>query len=608
VNNKEETFFRATGHVQKVVLHVEKEGERTERDLAESKEVFKTLSAEDQLVEIRMMAYRKKRINELGVLRDSPYFVRCDVVWEGSAGAESIYFAKFSFDKEAIYSWITPASAMRFENPGEVRYVRPDGNVQKAQMVRKDQYMIVGGKIKFLATEALGRPRELVYQEYFSKRKTGFMLPEIVAQMEKAQDQVIRAHHSGPFLISGPAGSGKTTLALHRVAYLTQSPDLSEIYKSRSIIVFVQDSGTKEYFSHLLPELGIDDVLITTFSEWALSILGIDAEYAVRFGDTEETRDRYEFAKLRALRSAQRIAYRKGSAFAILEGVYAEVFDDTQKDMFTGQKSKRVLDRIDLTLLLRAYARGNGSIGVVQDVYAPTKRGGERKKRTFVPFEYSLMVVDEFQNYLPEQLRLMNSCVNKKNRSILYVGDMAQQVQWGTIRHWEEIGEAITQERRALLCKVYRNTKNILRYIEGLGYPVEIPDGAKDGVDVVEKITATVQEEIRFVQASLEGKDYGSVGILAKDPQYLSEFKDVFAKNAKVHVMTMQESQGVEFDAVYIVGISRETFQFSAQKEGLGDFEREREKINRDLLYVAMTRAISELSIVGTESLKKIFG
>ena len=44
-------------------------------------------------------------------------------------------------------------------------------------------------------------------------------------QMEKAQDQVIRAHHAGPLVISGPAGSGKTTLALHRVAFLTQSPE-----------------------------------------------------------------------------------------------------------------------------------------------------------------------------------------------------------------------------------------------------------------------------------------------------------------------------------------------------------------------------------------------
>jgi superfamily I DNA/RNA helicase len=46
--------------------------------------------------------------------------------------------------------------------------------------------------------------------------------------------------------------------------------------------------------------------------------------------------------------------------------------------------------------------------------------------------------------------------------------------------------------------------------------------------------------------------------------------------------------KGVEFDVVYIVGISREAFQFSAYNEGLDDFEREREKINRDLLYVAM--------------------
>lgn len=56
---------------------------------------------------------------------------------------------------------------------------------------------------------------------------------------------------------------------------------------------------------------------------------------------------------------------------------------------------------------------------------------------------------------------------------------------------------------------------------------------------------------------------------------------------------------------MYIVGISRETFRFSAQKEGLSDFEREREKINRDLLYVALSRAISELTILGREPLRE---
>jgi superfamily I DNA/RNA helicase len=291
-----------------------------------------------------------------------------------------------------------------------------------------------------------------------------------------------------------------------------------------------------------------------------------------------------------------------------LEGLYAEFFDDRQRDLFAVQKREQMLDRIDLTILLWAYAREKGGIGTIQDVYIETKRGSTRKKKEFVPFQYSLMVVDEFQNYLPEQLQLMNSCVNKKHCSVLYVGDMAQQVQWGTIRHWEEIGEAITEERKAVLCKVYRNTKSILRYIQGLGYPVEIPDGAKEGADVVEKIIADVQEEVRFIEESLSAKEYASAGILAKDPRSLSALKKAFAKNTKVHVMTMQEAQGVEFDVVYIVGISRETFQFSAYNEGLDDFEREREKINRDLLYVAMTRAISELYVLGRESLKGILG
>lgn len=66
--------------------------------------------------------------------------------------------------------------------------------------------------------------------------------------MEKAQDQVIRASHKGSLVIGGPAGSGKTTLALHRVAYLTQAPETSEFYPTKSIIVFVQDTGTKITF------------------------------------------------------------------------------------------------------------------------------------------------------------------------------------------------------------------------------------------------------------------------------------------------------------------------------------------------------------------------
>lgn len=606
MENKETILAKAKTHVRDTLASLEESGRQTAASLSRSKAIYKTLSEADKIVERQLMKYGKKRIGEIAYLEKSPYFVRCDVIWEKEQEVKSIFFGKFGFSEKEIYSWITPASTIRYENPGPVNYVRPDGVLQRANLVRKDQYMIVGGQIKFLATESLESPRQLVYQEYFSNRKTGFVLPEIVAQMEKAQDQVIRAHHQGPFLISGPAGSGKTTLALHRVAYLVQAPDLANIYTSDAIVVFVQDNGTKEYFSHLLPELGIDDVLITTFSEWAIALLGIDARSVVRPGKTESERDAYEYAKLQALREAKPIPYRKSALFSLLAQAYDPFFDQQQKRLFQEQKKEKTVDRIDLTLLLGAYHQTSGALGVIKDYWVELRNGSERKKRGFVPFDYALAVVDEFQNYLPEQLTLIKSCVNRKSQSILYVGDMAQQVQLGTVRNWGQIGEHIDGERKVILQKVYRNTRSILEYIQGLGYAIAIPEGIKEGSAVGEHLCADAQDEISRIRELLSGKDFASIGILAKNSAYLGKHRQAFADDARVHVMTMHEAQGVEFDGVFLVGIDEETFAVTPIQDASELFMTEKKRINTDLLYVALTRAICELHVLGKKSLAEV--
>lgn len=125
--------------------------------------------------------------------------------------------------------------------------------------------MIADGEIRFMTSETAKEGRTLVYQEQLSKRKTDFMLPEIIARMERAQDDVIRTEAQGSFLISGPSGSGKTTLAFHRIVYLLQSPEHATRFSDENIIVFVQDENTRAYFSKLLPELGVHQVNVTTF-------------------------------------------------------------------------------------------------------------------------------------------------------------------------------------------------------------------------------------------------------------------------------------------------------------------------------------------------------
>lgn len=601
---KDNFFNNAFEHVKGVRAKIKSAVEQIIKFQNKSVKEINSMSGADKLVLASMSAHYNQRKKELAHLEGSPYFIRCDIVYEKNKERKTLYFGKFAFSQELIYSWITPAAVIRFEQPGEISYFLPDGRAKKGKLTRKDQYMIVDGKIIFLSTETIDNPRELIYQEYFSTRKSGFMLPEIVEQMEKTQDEVIRAHHVGPFVISGPAGSGKTTLALHRVAYLAQSPDTNHLYPSDSIIVFVQDQGTKKYFSHLLPELGINNVKITTFFEWAIDILEIkNVSYAARYGKMEQEKDNYEYQKKSALTNARDLKY-ADDIFNCLNRIYNKHTKNFNNDLFKEQMKNRLLDRFDLIILLKSHIETYGPLKVQQEFYQELKNGKFRKKVEKIPVNYSLIVVDEFQNYLADQLKLLKQLTQRKLASILYVGDMAQQIYMGTVRGWDELDESISQERLVVLQKIYRNTKNILRYIEHLGYKITIPQEIKEGSVVVEKIFAGSGEEIGYIKQIMKQSEKKSIGILSKNEGYLKVFQEEFHGLDRVHIFSMSEAQGVEFDIVFIVGINKDMFLIDTDSRPLRE---EKTRINNDLLYVALTRAISELHVLGDVKLSQLF-
>lgn len=600
---KNSIFKKAKAHVKEIreeigrkVLNLQKAATRNEKELA-------NVSSADRQIQMRILEHYKQRLKELSGLYPSPYFARCDVIYEGEKEKETFYFAKFPFSEKFIYSWVAPVASIRFEKPGNFSYHKPDGEARKGRLLRNDQFMIAEGNIIFLATEALHSPRELVYQQYFSSRKAGFMLPEIVERMEKAQDRVIRAHYAGAFVISGPAGSGKTTLALHRVAYLAQSPDVSHLYKSDAIVVFVQDAGTKKYFSQLLPELGIKDVTITTFSEWALKILQLENySYAVRYGESEEEKDNYEYGKLQALKNAE-IPQFSRKTFDLLEKIYQPFLSKGELELLRKQEKEKSLDRFDVAILLKSYAQTFGRLDIEQEYYRRFKNGNYKKMIGRFPLEYSLIVIDEFQNYLPDQLQLLKSCLKQNEKSILYVGDMAQQINLGTIRKWEEIGEEINSERKVVLQKIYRNTKSILNFIKKLGYEIEIPAEIIEGSPVVERVVSGKKEEMDYVRNLTARSKEKIIGVLAKDREYLDEFKKEFGDMDNLRIFSMSEAQGVEFDIVCVVGINRSAF-LPCRGNLKPPFYEEKKRVQKDLLYVALTRAMSELHVLGTCELK----
>jgi DNA helicase IV len=598
---KEKLLNSLNLHIDYIRKKIKENFEKTQILANKSLKELSRMSPEDQMVYMQLRANAQTRVVELQNLDRSPYFIKCYITDEQGEEKE-YFFAKHQFSEESIYSWIAPVASIRFENPGKVSYRLPDGEIKTVILKQKEQYMIVDGRVIFFSLEEKDKPRELIYQEHFTKQKSEFALPEIVAQMEKAQDQVIRASHKGSLVISGPAGSGKTTLALHRVAYLTEAPDTAEFYPSRSIVVFVQDKGTKEYFSTLLPGLGINDVSIVTFGEWALSVLNLpEYSYIERYGGTEEEKDSYEYQKLRSLREND-LSKWNVNIYKVLYLQYKTSFSKENSKLFDKQKNDKKLDRFDLVILLKSYFEKYNKFETKRS-YKTFVKDQIVQKIEKNKVEYSLMVVDEFQNYLPEQLHIFKNCLNSDTKSAVYVGDIDQQVKLGTIRNWQDIGEIILPERNIKLDKVYRNTKNILSFIESLGYKTIIPDGASIGPKVLEIKTSLVEEEIIHINKHIEGYKNGSIGIISKDEIYLIPFKNEFKDNKNIHVLTMLESQGVEFDLVFIVGINMNSFEIINQIDFLPSHIEERKRMQRDLLYVALTRAITELHVLGQQKL-----
>ncbi len=603
METKEMLLAEADANVHSARKAIEQEVHTTTKTI----ERYQQPGQSDPFVKAKLLAHFHERLDQLHHLFPSPFFFRGDIVSD-EGKAQTIHFAKFPLIEKGIFSWTSPAARLRFADIGPVSYALPDNPAWSGTLLRKDQLMIAGGEIRFMTSETASEGRTLVYQEQLSRRKTDFMLPEIVARMERAQDDVIRAHWKGSFLISGPAGSGKTTLAFHRIAFLLQSPETAQYFSDENIIVFVQDEGTRKYFSRLLPELGIHSVTVTTFAAWAFEQLGIHQETFVRRQNGTDARiDAYEYHKIQSLQDAILSPSAK-DPFTFLENSYKNHFTPDDLILFTEQRSAHTLDRFDVSLLLKHFVQQKGPLQK-EEIYFQQKKGFEvaRKKR-HVPLTYSFIVVDEVQNYLPKQISLLRSCIDPETQAILYVGDLRQQVLLGTLKKWEDVGELFEQGRKIELDKVYRSTKQILHYTQSLGYATHIPDELREGTSVTEEIHKDAVSEIQRIKQLAQVQDKKmQTGVIGFLETYLELFKQELGSIPNLHVLTVSQAQGVEFDRVFIVGIHHDLFTSSA-KDNRTDaaYQKDLAAIRRDLLYVALTRAMDELFVFGKQTLSKL--
>ena len=219
------------------------------------------INASNEKIELRRR-FRK--------MMDSPFFGRVDFCYEGEDEPEIFYIGIANLAEEngglpLIYDWRAPVSGLFYDfDKGPASYQAPLGEIH-GDIAAKWQYKIRGGKMIYEFESDVKIDDEILKAELGSNGDV--QLKNIIRTIQKEQNAIIRNTSDRIMVIQGAAGSGKTSIALHRIAYLLYH-DRKNL-KSSSVLVLSPNGVFSDYISHILPELGEENIREMSFDLFA---------------------------------------------------------------------------------------------------------------------------------------------------------------------------------------------------------------------------------------------------------------------------------------------------------------------------------------------------
>ena len=201
---------------------------------------------------------------------DAPFFGSVEFVYDGEDETEDFYIGIGNFARERgglplIYDWRAPVSSLFYDyDKGEAAYVAP-GGLMEGEILSKWQYKIRGGKMIYEFESDVKIDDDILKQELGAN--SDVKLKNIVRTIQKEQNAIIRNTKDKILAIQGVAGSGKTSVALHRIAYLLYHD--REHLNSSNILILSPGGVFADYISHILPELGEENIQEMSFDLFA---------------------------------------------------------------------------------------------------------------------------------------------------------------------------------------------------------------------------------------------------------------------------------------------------------------------------------------------------
>ena len=248
-----------------------------------SKEAKGSYSEEKQTIE-KIFKYVSQDIEKYEESLNEPYFGRVDFR-ERTRFTESIYIGKKGISnskdgEEIVVDWRAPVADLYYSGTGGDSYYTAPGGIIEGKLELKRKFIYKDGDIEKLFDEGINdiiinqEEGNNLVDEFLKinlEETRGKRLKEVVATIQKEQNEIIRWPKNLPIIVQGSAGSGKTTIALHRLAYLIYI--YKETMSGDEILVLAPNKLFLNYISDILPSLGAEEVNQSTFEELVLSKL-----------------------------------------------------------------------------------------------------------------------------------------------------------------------------------------------------------------------------------------------------------------------------------------------------------------------------------------------
>lgn len=594
-----------------------------------------------------------------------PYFGRIDFLEkkENSKVMPTYIGIHTFYDPESratlIHDWRAPVSSMFYDHElGEAGYRSPSGEI-KGVISLKRQYRIRGGKMEFMIESALTVHDDILQKELSSNADD--KMKNIVATIQREQNRIIRNEDIRTLIIQGVAGSGKTSIALHRIAYLLYT--FRDSISSKDILIISPNKVFSDYISNVLPELGEETVPETSMEQILSGVLEHKYKYQTYFGLVNELLEKPSSSLI------DRIAYKASFGFISeldkfilhIENTYFKAADvkltkyitipapfiEEQYLRFNRYPIRRRFDAMAdymLDMLKIQYAftvttagrnllkkeirlmfAGNNDIQVYKDFFKWTNNPGMFKMRKGHTLEYSdlaplaylhlalegngnqpfrvkHLLIDEMQDYSPIQYKVIQKLFPCR-KTVL--GDAGQSVNPYGSSTAETIQKSLTASEIMKLCKSYRSTFEITDFAQKIHPNAELEPVARHGEKPQILQFGSAVEELSGIMgliSTYRKSGYKSLGIICKTEQQAREMADVLKSYANdISFLSSQSSafvQGIVITSAHMA----KGLEFDEVIIPQTDERNYCSEIDKSMLYVAVTRAMHRLTLTFHEA------